>query len=140
MSTSQEQTEMASQAQSRLAPATPDGETAAPPPSAPPALASAAGGPPADYIGQVRARIERNKRYPSAARKYGQEGTVLLAFDLDRSGQVTTWKIVRGSGYPALDGEVGEMIGRTTFPPFPESITGNRLRLQVPIEFSLQRP
>ena len=97
-------------------------------------------GPPPDYIGLIRARLEKVKRYPAVARAVGQEGTVLLSFMLDRSGQVVQWTIARGSGADALDREVGEMIQRATFPPFPASIDHDRLQLLVPVEFSLTRP
>lgn len=97
-------------------------------------------GPPPDYIGLIRARLEKVKRYPATARNAGREGTVLLSFVLDRSGQVVLWTITRGSGTDALDQEVGEMIQRATFPPFPAAIDHDRLQLLVPVEFSLTRP
>ncbi|MDR3436094.1 TonB family protein [Telmatospirillum sp.] len=96
--------------------------------------------PPADYIGVIRGRLEKVKRYPMSARAGGLEGTVLLSFVLDRQGQVVSWKIDRRSGVEALDDEVGEMIQRASFPAFPSSYDRNTLQLLVPIEFSLKTP
>ncbi|HXP95819.1 MAG TPA: TonB family protein [Telmatospirillum sp.] len=97
-------------------------------------------GPPPDYIGLIRARLEKVKRYPAAARAAGQEGTVHLSFVLDKTGDVVSWKISRGSGCEPLDDEVGAMIQRASFPPFPASLDQDRLRLLVPVEFSLKSP
>ncbi len=105
-----------------------------PSPSARPA------GPPPDYIGLVRAQLEKVKRYPAAARAAGIEGTVLLAFTLERSGQVSNWRISHGSGSESLDDEAAAMIHQAVFPPFPAVVDQERLQLIVPLEFSLTTP
>jgi protein TonB len=104
------------------------------------AAAPRAAGPPPDYLGLIRGRLEKAKRYPPAARAAGQEGTVRLAFTLDRGGQLINWKIVASSGVGLLDEETEALVQRASFPPFPASLDQDRLELTVPVEFSLTVP
>jgi protein TonB len=83
--------------------------------------------------------LEQYKRYPSAAQDRGEEGVVMLGFSVDRNGYVLANRIVRSSGHPALDDEVMTMIKRAQpLPPFPASMTEDKLDLTVPIRFSLK--
>jgi len=83
--------------------------------------------------------LERYKRYPSDAQSRGEQGVVLLGFSVDRAGHVLQRRVVRSSGYPALDDEVMSMIERAQpLPPFPPTMTESKLDLTVPIRFSLR--
>jgi protein TonB len=83
--------------------------------------------------------LEQYKRYPSDAQDHGDEGIVLLGFSVDRTGHVLQHRIVRSSGHPALDQEVMAMIVRAQpLPPFPATMTEDKLDLTVPIRFSLK--
>ena len=83
--------------------------------------------------------LEQFKRYPSAAQEHGEEGVVLLSFSVDRTGHVLEHRVARSSGYPALDDEVMSMIERAQpLPPFPATMTEDKLDLTVPIRFSLK--
>ncbi|HTZ02864.1 MAG TPA: TonB family protein [Xanthobacteraceae bacterium] len=83
--------------------------------------------------------LEQYKRYPSEAQDRGEQGVVLLGFSVDRTGHVLEHRIVRSSGYTALDNEVMAMIERAQpLPPFPASMTEAKLDLTVPIRFSLR--
>jgi len=96
-------------------------------------------GPPPDYIGLIRARLEQVKRYPPEARRERQEGTVTMRFTLDRSGRVLSSHIQRSSGAVDLDEEATQMVDRAApFPPFPRSLERSTLDLMVPIEFVLK--
>ncbi len=84
-------------------------------------------------------RLQRFKRYPRAAQARSEQGVVLLSFSLDRNGHVLARRIVRSSGYRALDEEVMAMITRAQpLPAFPASMPQQRLDLTVPIRFSLR--
>lgn len=129
------------------APETKPAETAmAPSPVvAPPARtemrSSAAGpaGPPPDFIGRLRAKLERAKVYPRAAQTRRQEGVTHLRFTMDRGGKVLAWSIVRSSGHAALDHEVEAMLQRAQpLPPFPEEMSEQQLELVVPVQFFLR--
>lgn len=96
-------------------------------------------GPPPDYLALLVARLNRYKEYPRNARIRRVEGRVLLWFALDREGRVIAHRIARSSGYDILDHAVETMIQRAApLPPLPESITGPRLELVVPVDFSLR--
>jgi periplasmic protein TonB len=83
--------------------------------------------------------LQQYKRYPSEAQSRGEQGVVMLAFIVDRSGHVLSREIVRSSGYRELDNEVMSMIERAQpLPPFPASMPQAKLELTVPIRFSLQ--
>lgn len=103
-----------------------------------PSTNAVAAGPPPDYLGLIRSRLEKVKRYPPAARAAGAEGTVMLGFVLARSGRVVSWRIAGSSGVGELDEEAGEMIGRAGFPPFPPSLDQDELHLVIPVEFFLK--
>jgi periplasmic protein TonB len=101
--------------------------------------APAAAAPPADYVAQLARRIGRTQRYPLAARVRHQEGTALLLFELDRSGRLLSWRIIRSSNNEALDSEVGRMVSAAApFPPFPKGLDKPSESFVVPVEFSLK--
>jgi protein TonB len=88
---------------------------------------------------QVVSMLERNKRYPAAARSRNEQGTAQLAFSLDRQGRVTSSKIVRSSGSTALDQESLELVRRAQpFPPPPSSLPGAEINLSVPVRFNMR--
>jgi len=83
--------------------------------------------------------LQRFKRYPADAQARGEEGIVLLSFSVDRTGHVLARQIARSSGHSQLDAEVMAMIERAQpLPPFPPSMTADKLDLTVPIRFSLR--
>jgi len=91
-----------------------------------------------NYHGKLVARLRRYKRYPSAARSAGKQGTVRLRFSINASGKVIFSRIARSSGVPALDAEVRSLIRRVSpFPPIPSGM-GRRLSITVPINFSVR--
>src|SRR5262249_41820260 len=93
---------------------------------------------PPSWTRQVVGLLEKNKRYPSAARARNDQGIVQLAFRLDRQGRVTASRIVKSSGSAALDNESLELVKRAApFPPLPPNV-GDTLELTVPIRFNIR--
>jgi protein TonB len=87
---------------------------------------------------QVVALLERNKRYPPAARQKGDKGTAQLSFSLDRHGRVTTARITKSSGSGALDQEALDLVRRAQpFPAPPAALTGAQIDLTVPVRFNM---
>lgn len=102
--------------------------------------AAAHASPPPTYIGLIRAKLEKEKRYPAAARSSGQEGAAELRFSIDRTGALQDWSVTKTSGSDVLDDEVGRMVRRAApFPPLPDEMGKDRLTLAIPIEFSLTK-
>ena len=95
-------------------------------------------GNPKDYFSLLIAWLNQHKDYPPAVKKKKQQGTVVLAFSIDRSGTVLTSRVQKSSGYPLLDQAALDMLARANpLPAMPGSMTRQRLRLAVPIEYSL---
>lgn len=88
---------------------------------------------------QVVIVLERNKRYPAAARARNEQGVAQLAFTLDRAGHVVASRIVKSSGSSSLDQESLELLQRAQpFPPAPPELTGDQISLTVPIRFNIR--
>lgn len=91
-----------------------------------------------NYFGRLVAWLNRYKDYPPEAKKRKQQGTVVLAFSIDRAGEVLAARIHTSSGYPLLDRAALAMLDRAApLPPMPDSMPRERLHLAVPIEYSL---
>ena len=91
-------------------------------------------GDPQNYFSRLVAWLDRYKDYPPEVKKRKQQGTVVLAFSIDRAGEVLAARIQTSSGYPLLDRAALAMLDRAApLPPMPHE----RLHLAVPIEYSL---
>jgi protein TonB len=91
------------------------------------------------YLGLLSAWLESHKHYPDAARQRGEEGRAVLHFDVDRSGRILDFAVVKSSGYADLDAAIEDMMRGATLPPFPASMTQSRIPVSVTIRFSLTR-
>ena len=105
---------------------------------APPAPAQQAAGPPPSYLQAVAAALERQKRYPEAARARRAVGVALLHFTLRRDGRVAAWRILRSAGDADLDSAVEAMIQRASLPAMPAEMDGDSLAITVPVRFQLR--
>ena len=91
------------------------------------------------YYQLILDRLDRLKRYPARARRRGIEGTVILAFTLNRDGSLKHYEIRQTSGHKALDIEVKKLIQRAApFPAVPANIGREQVELSVPISFALR--
>lgn len=92
-----------------------------------------------DYLASILAWLEKHKEYPREAQRRRQQGTAVLAFELDRQGRVLTYRIKTSSGFAELDREVEAMIKRAEpLPPMPADMAQAKLELQVPVQFRLR--
>lgn len=92
------------------------------------------------YTARVRAWLESNKTYPKAARMRKQQGVARVVFIIDRSGRVLECRLIGPSGHALLDQEVMAMVARSDpFPAPPHTVKGDRIELDAPVEFSLER-
>jgi periplasmic protein TonB len=102
-------------------PAPPVPETTSPPRPRPSAAQVAS------WHRRIALQVERHKGYPPSARARHETGTAELAFTLDRSGKVLASRIVRTSGFSALDQETIDTVRRAQpFPPPPPNMPGER--------------
>ena len=96
--------------------------------------------PPADqmsrYFALVKVIIESEKRYPEEAKRRGEEGTVVVSFTIDESGNPVNVRLASSSGSPSIDNETLRLIRSLKFPPPPD---GKPVNLRVEIEYQLRR-
>jgi len=94
---------------------------------------------PAKWHSRVLSWLNRHKRYPASARSRKQEGMVQVAFTVDKGGRVTSSRVARSSGIPALDQAALEMVRRASpVPAPPPEIATSSMKLAVPVDFSLR--
>lgn len=95
-------------------------------------------GDPSSYFSALIAWLNQYKDYPAAVKKRKQQGVVVVAFTIDRSGAVLASSVQHSSGYPLLDRAALDMLDRASpLPAMPESMPQQRLNLAVPVEYSL---
>jgi len=91
------------------------------------------------WNGQIIALIQRNKRYPAAARARGDQGVAQVFFSLDRQGRLVDSHIQRSSGVAALDEEALALLRRVQpFPSPPASFPGEKVTVTLPLRFNLK--
>lgn len=92
------------------------------------------------YIRELYQWLAKHRTYPPAAKKSKQQGTVHLAFTMNRQGDVLSSGIKESSGYPLLDDAALKMLkDASPLPVVPDDFHPSRqqLPLVMPIEFSL---
>jgi protein TonB len=89
----------------------------------------------ANYQGLVAARLARFKRFPPEARRRREQGSALVSFVIDATGRVMSVRLVRGTGFAALDDEVQAMVRRAS--PFPSPPRGGEMTFTAPVTFHL---
>lgn len=92
------------------------------------------------YTSKIRAKLNRLKKYPSAAASQRLGGVVTVNFTVDRGGNVTSSRMVKSSGHSVLDQEAMALLKRCSpFPAMPKEMTQTSLNLTVPIQFQPPR-
>ncbi|MGY3038162.1 protein TonB [Bradyrhizobium sp. USDA 4354] len=93
----------------------------------------------ATWRSQIQALVERNKRYPEAARSRREQGITQVRFTLDRRGMVGDARVIQSSGSDALDGEALALLKRAQpFPAPPDTFAGNVVMVRLPIRFTVK--
>jgi len=94
----------------------------------------------AQFLRNVRSRLESAKRYPWLAKMQGQEGTARVQFLIDPAGEVREIHLLESSQSKLLDDEAIETVKRVgRFPQLPLSWSKN-VRIEVPMVFQLNSP
>ena len=88
---------------------------------------------------KVLALVEKNKRYPEAARSRREQGTAQVSFTLDRQGMVVSARLTQSSGSGALDDEAIALLKRAQpFPAPPATFPGEFVVVKQPIRFTVK--
>ena len=89
------------------------------------------------YLGKVRDTIEYNKEYPARARMRRQQGVVEVEFFLDSEGRAQDVNLKSSSDSRILDQQSLELVRRLRFPEPPSELASERIKVTVPIRYSL---
>lgn len=90
------------------------------------------------YFAELMAWLNQHKDYPALLKKQKQQGVVVLTFSINQSGEVTTARIKKSSGFPDLDQAALNMLAQANpVPAIPDSLGRDRLSLTIPVEYSL---
>lgn len=76
----------------------------------------------------------RRPVYPQAAVRFRQEGTVILAFDVDAQGNVEQGAVKESSGYQRLDNAALQALSRCRFEP--ERVAGKARASSAEVRFA----
>jgi len=92
------------------------------------------------YLASVATRLHAAKRYPPDARRFGVEGTAVVAFTIAADGRASDIRVESASGDADLDGESVATVARASpFAPLPPELGADRLRVSVPVAFRITR-
>lgn len=98
----------------------------------------AGSGPGDDYLDRVRRRLREFERYPDAALKQKQEGTVTLAITVARDGTVLAATVAHSSGFPLIDQAAVQMAhDASPLPPFPANYTRQEGKIDIPVRYEI---
>ncbi|WP_426226965.1 energy transducer TonB [Pararhizobium sp. DWP3-4] len=86
-----------------------------------------------NYKGKVRTRVQRYFRYPKSA---DSSGTVTVGFTISSGGGVSSLRILRGSGSPALDEAALNAVRKAEpFPKIPADANRSSWQFILPLQF-----
>lgn len=94
-----------------------------------------------DFQSQLLAALRQSTFFPQEALKGKRHGEVTVAFTINRSGTVTSVRVVLSSGSEVLDDAAQEIVRKASkyFPAFPAWVREERLNYTVPIHFKEKR-
>jgi protein TonB len=91
------------------------------------------------YLAQLVARIQRQKRYPKASRRRGEQGVVELWFMIQPDGRLTGIRVEKSSGSTRLDRAAVKTLERVSpVDPLPARLGRQALSVRVPISYRLR--
>lgn len=91
------------------------------------------------YLTKLRAKIDRNKKYPSISRRLKEQGIVSVSFRVLKNGLFENIKVSKGSGKRRLDKAAIKALEKTNhFGTFPKEIKDDFLDITVQIAFKLK--
>lgn len=105
-----------------------------PPASTQPQMA----GPDPVWLARVDQWLMAHESYPEMARQRRQQGTVVVRFEVDRSGQVLSASLAHSSGLALLDQAALSLLRGASLPPFPPNAPAGHTTVTIPIHYHLE--
>ena len=92
-----------------------------------------------NYLTQLRAKIDSNKKYPKISKRLNEQGQVVVSFMVLQSGEFKNIKIIKSSGKKRLDKAALKALEETkSFKAIPQELKKSFLQISLPITFKLQ--
>lgn len=96
--------------------------------------------PMAEIHAQIRTRLAEYFVYPRLAQRRGQEGKVILAFQLLHTGEIHNVRVQRSSGYALLDDAAMHSLTRINrMESLIPSLNGHDIEVELPVTYRLQQ-
>lgn len=93
----------------------------------------------AKYLSKLRAVIEKNKVYPSSAKRLNQNGKVYITFTISKNGQITNIKISKSSYFERLDEAALKILADLkNIEPIPSELNKQSWEITVPIVYQIK--
>ncbi len=90
------------------------------------------------YVKLIESRLATNWDYPRPAWENLMEGDVFILFTVDRQGRLNNIRILESSPYEILNQETQRTIRVSApFPPFPDTITVDKLNIKAKFQYRL---
>lgn len=93
----------------------------------------------AEWLGELRRRIERNKYYPGAARYSREAGTVRLRVEIGADGQIGPAEILENTGSALLAEGARGILRRAAAEPLGTNALAEGFRVDVPITYRMEK-
>lgn len=91
-----------------------------------------------DYFDYLYEMINSRKVYPAIARQLEQTGVVKVGFLLLNDGEILHVKIVKSSGFTALDDAAKNILMQLhKIKPIPKALSRKPLQIVIPIDYAL---
>ncbi len=91
-----------------------------------------------EYLSRVKAKIEKNKIYPKAAKRLNQTGKVVVSFDILKDGKIINIRIIQNSKFEKLDDASIELLTNIGFfEAIPNELNKSVWNVQIPINYQI---
>lgn len=93
----------------------------------------------AEWLSELRRRIEKSKFYPGAARYSRETGTVLLRVEIGPAAEIGAARILENSGSALLAKGAREILRRAAETPLGTNALPNGFQVDVPFTYRIER-
>jgi periplasmic protein TonB len=93
----------------------------------------------ADYAAAIKERLESAWIYPQQAREEAIEGTSLMHFTIEKTGELSASRLTASSGHPCLDDNALQAVAAAApYPRFPDHFSISRLHVEASFTYQLE--
>jgi protein TonB len=90
------------------------------------------------WYGALVAKLREFRHYPTAARRLGQEGVVILLVEIGADGELRDSEVLESSGFPLLDTAATRLLREAAAALRGQLQPPGESRLEVPIAYRLE--